>query len=164
MDPSHKARVLDMGVIATLKELGGEEEPELFIELVDLFLEDAKGNVRALREVLERDLQLVVSTRASGRARARVAQAVAHLGAGLVDVLRPLRREVFDQTDAKLLERTAHTLKSSCGNVGALGLSDACFRLEQLGRAGRLDGAESIIESALIEFEQVCQALNSEKV
>ena len=121
MDPSHKARVLDMGVIATLKELGGEEEPELFIELVDLFLEDAKGNFRALREALE-------------------------------------------QTDAKLLERTAHTLKSSCGNVGALGLSDACFRLEQLGRAGRLDGAESIIESALIEFEQVCQALNSEKV
>ncbi len=120
MDPSHKARVLDMGVIATLKELGGEEEPELFMELVDLFLEDAKGNFDALRAAL-------------------------------------------DQADAQGVERTAHTLKSSCGNVGALGLSESCFKLEQLGRAGRLDGAAAILDAALDEFDQVCKALNSEK-
>lgn len=120
MDPSHKARVLDMGVIATLKELGGEDEPELFVELVDLFLEDARGNFQNLRDAL-------------------------------------------DRADAQGVERAAHTLKSSCGNVGATGLSATCFKLEQLGRAGRLDGALRLLEGALDEFEEVCQALNSEK-
>lgn len=120
MDPSHKARVLDMGVISTLKELGGEDEPDLFVELIDLFLENAGSNFRALREAL-------------------------------------------DRSDAQAIERTAHTLKSSCGNVGAVGLSEACFKLEQLGRAGRLDGAAQILADALREFDEVCLALNSEK-
>jgi len=120
MDPSHKARVLDMGVISTLKELGGDDEPDLFVELVDLFLEDARGNFEALRAAL-------------------------------------------DGCDAQGVERAAHTLKSSCGNVGAAGLSAACFKLEQLGRAGRLEGAAQILEGALREFEEVCTALNSEK-
>jgi HPt (histidine-containing phosphotransfer) domain-containing protein len=121
MDPSHKARVLDMGVISTLKELGGDDEPDLFIELVGLFLEDARANFEVLRDALE-------------------------------------------GCDAQGVERAAHTLKSSCCNVGAVGLSAACFKLEQLGRAGRLDGAEQILVSALREFEEVCAALNSEKV
>jgi HPt (histidine-containing phosphotransfer) domain-containing protein len=120
MDPSHKARVLDMGVIATLKELGGDDEPELFVELVDLFLENAKTNFKALSEAL-------------------------------------------DRADPQAMERTAHTLKSSCGNVGAVGLSEACFKLEQLGRAGRLEGAAQILANALREFDEVCLALNSEK-
>jgi HPt (histidine-containing phosphotransfer) domain-containing protein len=120
MDPSHKARVLDMGVIATLKELGGDDEPELFMELVDLFLEDARGNFDSLRAAL-------------------------------------------DAADPRGVERAAHTLKSSCGNVGAVGLSATCFKLEQLGRARRLDGALQLLEGALSEFEQVCKALDSEK-
>jgi HPt (histidine-containing phosphotransfer) domain-containing protein len=120
MEPSHKARVLDMGVISTLKELGGEDEPDLFVELIDLFLENAGSNFRALREALNR-------------------------------------------SDAQAIERTAHTLKSSCGNVGAMGLSEACFKLEQLGRAGRLDGVAEILADALREFDEVCLALNSEK-
>ena len=53
MDPSHKARILDMTVIDTLKSLGGDDEPELFIELVDLFLEDARGNFEALSRALD---------------------------------------------------------------------------------------------------------------
>jgi HPt (histidine-containing phosphotransfer) domain-containing protein len=120
MDPSHKARILDMDVVETLKALGGDTEPELFVELVDLFLEDARGNFDALRDAL-------------------------------------------DRADAEGVEHAAHTLKSSCGNVGALPLSETCFKLEQLGRARRLDGAAGLLESALDEFEQVCLALVSEK-
>jgi len=100
--------------------LGGDEEPGLFVELVDLFLEDARGNFEALRAALER-------------------------------------------SDAEALEHTAHTLKSSCGNVGALPLSRICFQLEQLGRARRLDGAAELVRNALDEFDQVCLALVSEK-
>jgi len=120
MDPSHKAHILDMSVIETLKDLGGEDEPELFVELVDLFLEDARGNFEALSHAL-------------------------------------------DELDVATFERTAHTLKSSCGNIGAAGLSRMCFKLEQLGRSGHLDGAESILAAALSEFEEVCVALTTEK-
>jgi hypothetical protein len=44
-----------------------------------------------------------------------------------------------------------------------VGLSATCFKLEQLGRARRLDGALQLLEGALSEFEQVCKALDSEK-
>ncbi len=120
MDPSHKARVLDLGVIEMLKGLGGDDEPDLFVELVDLFLEDARGNLEALRDAL-------------------------------------------DRTDAEEVERVAHMLKSSCGNVGATPLASTCFELEQLGRARRLSGATDLLASALREFEEVCLALTSEK-
>jgi HPt (histidine-containing phosphotransfer) domain-containing protein len=120
MDPSHKASILDKSVIETLKELGGDDEPELFVELVDLFLEDARANFEALGHAL-------------------------------------------DEMDVVTFERTAHTLKSSCGNIGAAGLSRTCFKLEQLGRSGYLEGAESILAAALSEFEEVCVALMAEK-
>jgi HPt (histidine-containing phosphotransfer) domain-containing protein len=109
-----------MDVVEMLKSLGGDDEPELFVELVDLFLTDARGNFEALRDAL-------------------------------------------DRADAEAVEHTAHTLKSSCGNVGAIPLSETCFKLEQLGRARRLDGASELLVSALDEFEQVCVALASEK-
>lgn len=120
MDPSHKTRVLDRSVIEMLKSLGGEDEPELFVELIDLFLADAGRNFETLHAAL-------------------------------------------DGADAETLERTAHTLKSSCGNIGAAGLSRICFKLEQLGRSGRLEGAAEILESAFAEFEEVCTALEGER-
>jgi histidine phosphotransfer protein HptB len=120
MNPSDKAQVLDMTVIETLKSLGGEDEPDLFVELIELFLEDARCNFEALGHSL-------------------------------------------DEMDAGTFERTAHTLKSSCGNIGAASLSRTCFELEQLGRSGHLEEASEILESALSEFENVCRALEAEK-
>jgi CheY-like chemotaxis protein/HPt (histidine-containing phosphotransfer) domain-containing protein len=46
--------VLDQGVIASLRELGGEDDPDLFIELVNLFLSDTPERLRALSEAMER--------------------------------------------------------------------------------------------------------------
>jgi signal transduction histidine kinase/DNA-binding response OmpR family regulator/HPt (histidine-containing phosphotransfer) domain-containing protein len=46
--------VLDQGVIASLRELGGEDDPGLFIELVNLFLSDTPERLRALSEAMER--------------------------------------------------------------------------------------------------------------
>jgi HPt (histidine-containing phosphotransfer) domain-containing protein len=120
MDPAHETRVLDMNVIAELKQLGGEEEPGLFAELIGLFLEDAQAHLETLGDALER-------------------------------------------ADAGVLERAAHTLKSSCGNVGAVGLARTCFQLEQLGRSARLDGAEELLAAALREFEEVSLALETER-
>jgi CheY-like chemotaxis protein len=46
--------VLDHGVIASLRELGGEDDPGLFIELVNLFLSDTPERLQALSEAMER--------------------------------------------------------------------------------------------------------------
>ncbi len=45
--------VLDQGVIASLRELGGEDDPGLFIELVNLFLSDTPERLRAMSEAME---------------------------------------------------------------------------------------------------------------
>ena len=51
MNESHP--VLDPGVIASLRELGGDDDPGLFIELVNLFLADTPERLRALSEAME---------------------------------------------------------------------------------------------------------------
>jgi HPt (histidine-containing phosphotransfer) domain-containing protein len=45
--------VVDRAVIAGLKELGGPSEPGLFLELVELFVQDALVHVRALEAALK---------------------------------------------------------------------------------------------------------------
>ncbi len=50
MQPSH--RVLDQKVIASLRELGGDDDPGLFGELVQLFLDDTPERIRALNQAL----------------------------------------------------------------------------------------------------------------
>ncbi len=46
--------VLDMEVIAMLRELGGDDDPGLLTELIDLFLADAPTYLAALSEALQR--------------------------------------------------------------------------------------------------------------
>lgn len=46
--------VLDQDVIASLRELGGEEDPGLFVELVNMFLSDTPERMRALSEAMEK--------------------------------------------------------------------------------------------------------------
>jgi len=52
MDSCSDEPLLDMGVIAMLKELGGAEEPELFEELVELFIKDSRHHLEELEEAL----------------------------------------------------------------------------------------------------------------
>ena len=52
---NHNASVLDMAVIDSLKELGGEDDPGLLTELIDLFLADAPTYMVMLREAIESD-------------------------------------------------------------------------------------------------------------
>jgi len=120
MDPTNRANVLDLEVIATLKALGGEDEPELFIELVDLFIEDTCQQLE---------------------------QVSAALGRGDPDEVR----------------RRAHTLKSSCANVGAVHMAQNCFQLEQLAVAEELNEIRGLLEDVQTEFVDVKAALLSEK-
>jgi two-component system sensor histidine kinase/response regulator len=108
--------VLDLQVVESLKALDEEGGPSLFLELIDLFVEDAATQLRTLR---------------------------AALAAG----------------DVKLLERAAHTLKSSSANIGASRMSGICFELEKLGRAGTLQGAESLVDGTNEAYAQVREVL-----
>jgi HPt (histidine-containing phosphotransfer) domain-containing protein len=120
MSDPQSVPVLDQSVIATLKELGGAEEPGLFVELVDLFLEDAQVHLQALEKAL-----------ATG--------------------------------DLKLLERTAHTLKSSSANVGALRFSRVCLDIELRSRAAQREGLPELVARAGERYGEACQALRAAK-
>jgi HPt (histidine-containing phosphotransfer) domain-containing protein len=51
MNPSDP--VLDPSVISSLRELGGDDDPGLFSELVGMFLSDTPERLRALTEALD---------------------------------------------------------------------------------------------------------------
>ena len=44
--------VLDSRVIQELRELGGEDDPGLLAELIQMFLEDAPGRITAIEKAL----------------------------------------------------------------------------------------------------------------
>ena len=120
MDPAKRAAVLDPDVIATLKELGGAEEPELFMELVDLFIEDTCEQLQRASDALTRG-------------------------------------------DTEEMRRRAHTLKSSCANVGAVHMARTCFQIEQFALAQELNEIRELLTNVLSEFDEVKAALLSEK-
>jgi CheY-like chemotaxis protein/HPt (histidine-containing phosphotransfer) domain-containing protein len=72
-----------------------------------------------------------------------------------------LRSAVFTR-DARSLERTAHSLKSSSANIGALGMADLCGTLQTLGQAGSVPQAIPLVEQLTAEFDCVQKALYQE--
>lgn len=65
----------------------------------------------------------------------------------------------IDSADAEGIVATAHTLKSSSANVGALRLADLCKTLETAGREGDLSVAPGLRQQVQREYEQVIEAL-----
>ena len=49
------AQVLDEGVIQGLRELGGEEDPGLLVELIDIYLADAPKRMEEIESALARN-------------------------------------------------------------------------------------------------------------
>ena len=64
-------------------------------------------------------------------------------------------REAVEQGDADALRRTAHTLKSNGATFGAEELSRLCRELEELGAAGRTEGAAELVMRVEAEYERV---------
>jgi HPt (histidine-containing phosphotransfer) domain-containing protein len=120
MADSNHDSVLDPAVLESLRSLGGDDDPGLFLEVIELYLDDSATHVRNLRSALEAN-------------------------------------------DLRLLERTAHTLKSSSANVGALGFSKLCFEIEQKVRTAQLETAPSLVAAAEAQFRVVQEALRATK-
>jgi two-component system sensor histidine kinase/response regulator len=95
------------------------------------------------------------------------------LGPDLSELLDTFLRETADllsmveqaisKGDASGLYRAAHTLKSSSGTLGALGLSTLAKALEDLGRTGTTEGARPLANQAEVEFQRVNDALRGAK-
>jgi HPt (histidine-containing phosphotransfer) domain-containing protein len=91
-----------MQVLAGLRELGGDDDPGLLLEVIGMFLEDAPLRMREIEQGLKGG-------------------------------------------DIKLLERAAHSLKSASANVGAVGLSGLCKRMEEIARTNSTQGIPELL-------------------
>ena len=70
-------------------------------------------------------------------------------------------REAIAKADSESLRKSAHTLRSSNANLGALNLADWCKELENLGRSGTTEGAKDSLLQLQAEYERVQQALQA---
>jgi len=64
--------------------------------------------------------------------------------------------------DAGALLDSAHSLKSSSANLGAMQLSNVCRELENLGREGNTEAAGFLLKRLDTEYQAVQNALHSE--
>jgi len=70
-------------------------------------------------------------------------------------------RQALAAGDTVQLRKTAHSLKSSSANVGALTLAQYCKELEQLGRTNTTVGAAELLADMERSFQAVRQALEA---
>lgn len=63
--------------------------------------------------------------------------------------------------DAAGLQRAAHSLKTGSANFGALAFATLCKQLEDLGKAGALDGTEEKIGALEAAYGEVVAALRA---
>ena len=80
------------------------------------------------------------------------------------DTLRRLSaiREALEGENAEELERVAHSLKGSSGNLGAWRMQELCEELEQRGRKGETGLAGDLLAELEKEYARVKNALESE--
>ncbi|MDI6615688.1 MAG: response regulator, partial [Syntrophaceae bacterium] len=90
-----------------------------------------------------------------------VRQVVETYLADAVPLISQLRQSLSDN-DGAVLQRAAHTLKSSSANVGALGLSEISRELEMNCRNNSFDDAARLVAAIESAFEEVRGALRKE--
>lgn len=72
-------------------------------------------------------------------------------------------RQAIEKRDAALLERTAHTLKSTSETMGAEGLAAISYNIEMLAHDDRLDEAATHVPAATEQFAAVQTALQEQR-
>ncbi|MBL8694377.1 MAG: Hpt domain-containing protein [Planctomycetes bacterium] len=71
-------------------------------------------------------------------------------------------RTAIAESDARKLDRCAHTLKSTSATVGAMELAEICKELEQLGRRGLTSEAASKLDELDRRFSAALAAVTAE--
>lgn len=70
-------------------------------------------------------------------------------------------RQAVATGEAPALQRAAHSLKSGSAGFGALRFAAQCKELEEMGKAGELDGAESMVAALEAAYAKVVAALQT---
>ena len=70
-------------------------------------------------------------------------------------------RRAIDDRDVKTLARSAHTLRGSSSNLGAVAVAEAALELEKLARSEELEGAEEQFKVLENEIERLFSELES---
>jgi len=70
-------------------------------------------------------------------------------------------QEALSTGKAEDLRRAAHSLKSSSASFGAIRLSNKCKELEDMGKAGALEGAAEQIDHIAAEYAKTRAALEA---
>jgi CheY-like chemotaxis protein/two-component sensor histidine kinase len=68
-------------------------------------------------------------------------------------------RAALAASDARLMKKAAHSLKSSSANVGAIKLSEISKDIEIIGRTGSIQGSETLIKEIEREYQEVEKSL-----
>ncbi|MDH4137666.1 MAG: Hpt domain-containing protein [Anaerolineae bacterium] len=70
-------------------------------------------------------------------------------------------RQAVEDRDAAGLRLAAHSLKSNSTDFGAMTLSNLCWELEGMGKAGTLDGVAEKVAQVEAEYERVKPAMEA---
>ena len=109
-------QVLDMAVVDELLSLSDDGDPELLLDLIQLFLDDGPAKIESLTQGL-------------------------------------------DEQDFEKMERAAHALKGSSGNLGAVLLQDACEQMQEATRIKNFDRSRELTPVMQSTFDEACAAL-----
>jgi HPt (histidine-containing phosphotransfer) domain-containing protein len=90
-----------------------------------------------------------------------LSELVALFLADLPNQLEALRQAV-EAGDISSARRVAHTLKGSCGNMGAKEMATICARLQDISDPSDLTLAAILVKHLQVESERVRQALRAE--
>lgn len=75
-----------------------------------------------------------------------------------------LLKEAWEQKNSPDTERTAHTLKGVCANLGMTDLSEACSRIVQAVRTGNVQDTferDELIRDCEREYDKIWRMLNT---
>ena len=108
--------VLDMSVVEELLALVDDGDPELLVDLIQLFLDDSPSKVRAITEGLA-------------------------------------------ENDLDKIERAAHSLKGSSGNLGAVLLQETCDRMQLASRRHETAAVRLLVPAVVANYSATETAL-----
>jgi len=109
-------QIIDNSVVEELIALGDGGDPELLLDLIEIFLADGPVKVQEIVEGLS-------------------------------------------EGDFERMERAAHSLKGSSGNLGARELQAVCEQFQVASRQHRLDEIQDLSPALLTAYEQAEKAL-----
>jgi HPt (histidine-containing phosphotransfer) domain-containing protein len=70
-------------------------------------------------------------------------------------------RDALQAADAPAIQRLAHSVKGSAGNIGARALFDISRQLDDAGKAGDLQGAAALVALLEAEYQRVATEIQS---